>query len=279
MIGARKENPVISVVLPVHNGQKYLSQAIESCLNQTFRDFELIIVDDKSTDDSLAIMEEWSKKDYRIIIVRNKENKKLPASLNVGFDHARGEYHTWTSDDNVLEKNFLELMLREIKKNDADIVYSNYLAIGEDGKELEVCQTAKLGEFPLSGGIGASFLYKKKVHELLHGYDTGLFLLEDYDFWVRAYLMGFKFFHIADVLPYKYRRHDASLTETAKNKIIVETIKYRYKLLKKLKLDKKKALLMRIDLLSQGRYILSLNQKLLLIVEILIGKISKFLKS
>lgn len=278
MIEMSEKNPVVSIILPVYNGQKYLAQAVESCLNQTFKDFELIIVDDKSTDDSLVIMEAWAKKDSRIRIIKNEKNKKLPASLNAGFDYARGDYYTWTSDDNILEKNFLETMLGELKKNNVDIVYSNYLAIDEDGREFEVCQMAKLGEFPLSGGIGASFLYKKKVHELLRGYDTRLFLLEDYDFWVRAYLMGFKFFHIIDVVPYRYRRHGASLTETANSKIVTETIKYRYELRKKLKLNKADAILMRVGLLRQGMRVLPLSQKSFLILEIMIGKISKFLK-
>lgn len=106
------------------------------------------------------------------------------------------------------------------------------------------------------------------MHDLLKGYDDSLFLLEDYDFWVRAYLKGFHFLHI-DKTPYKYRRHGSSLTESSKIMIMSETIRYRYNLRKKLRLSINKALSMRIGLLKEGWKILSLKENLNLLYEIL----------
>ena len=93
--------PKISVVLPVYNGEAYLKDAIKSILNQTFQDFELIIVDDCSTDRTTEIVKRYVDCDSRIILIQNKVNLKLPESLNKGFSHATGDYWTWTSCDNL----------------------------------------------------------------------------------------------------------------------------------------------------------------------------------
>ena len=103
-------SPKISIVLPVYNREKLLPKAIESCLNQTFKDFELIIIDDCSKDKSFEIAKEYAKQDQRIKVIRNEPNKRLPASLNIAFKEARGQYFTWTSDDNLLHENALEKM-------------------------------------------------------------------------------------------------------------------------------------------------------------------------
>ena len=97
-----------SIVLPTYNGEEFLSNSIESVINQTFQDWELIIVNDCSTDNSLSIAEEYFKKDNRIRIINNAENKKLPESLNIGFREAKGDYFTWTSDDNEYYPNAIE---------------------------------------------------------------------------------------------------------------------------------------------------------------------------
>ena len=92
---------LVSIVLPVYNGERYLEDAIESVLGQTYTNLELIIVDDKSTDDSLNIANKYRILDKRVRIIANEENIKLPKSLNKGFEVAQGDYLTWTSDDNI----------------------------------------------------------------------------------------------------------------------------------------------------------------------------------
>ncbi len=261
-------NPIVSIVLPVHNGEKYLRLAIESCLTQTFQDFELILVDDKSSDGSFETMKEYAEKDTRIKIIRNYENKKLPASLNIGFNEAIGQFYTWTSDDNILQNDFLELMIQEIKRTGADIVYSDYIAIDENGNEIEICRVGKPNEFPLPGSIGASFIYRKKVHESLNGFDTSLFLIEDYDFWVRSYLKGFRYSYI-NATPYKYRRHSTSLTESAKKKINKKIADYRFELRDKIKLNKSESVAMKVQLIRQNWKGLTFSQTSTLIYEIL----------
>lgn len=204
------ESELISIVLPVYNGEMYLSQSIESCLKQTYHNIELIIVNDCSTDATLNIINRYSEEDARIKIINNKENKKLPASLNIGHKIAKGNFITWTSDDNIMKINFLESLFNTLNKEDADLVYSDYDIIFNDGK-LKRKHKAGPSEHLLFGNIiGASFLYKKEIFETLKGYDENLYLVEDYDFWLRASLK-FKFFHSNENL-FQYRLHENSLT-------------------------------------------------------------------
>ena len=93
------KNNKVSIILPTYNGKKYIRDSIESIINQTYTNWELIIVNDCSTDDTQKIIEEYQQKDKRIIVINNEKNLKLPASLNRGFEEASGEYYTWTSDD------------------------------------------------------------------------------------------------------------------------------------------------------------------------------------
>ena len=205
-----KINNLISVILPVYNGETFLEEAINSILNQTYSNFELIIIDDCSKDSSLAIANKFADKDKRIAIISNTENKKLPATLNIGHHLAKGNFITWTSDDNILKPSFLECLINSLLENQADIVYSNYDIITENGSLKRIHITGPTEHILYGNKIGASFLYKKEVFEELNGYNESLFLLEDYDFWLRA---SIKFnFHHLDANLYQYRLHSDSLT-------------------------------------------------------------------
>lgn len=214
---------MISVVLPVHNGEKFLSQSIESVLKQTYKNIELIIVNDCSSDSSLSIAERYRCKDNRIKIINNTSNLKLPISLNVGFNECRGEYFTWTSDDNVMLPNALEVMLSDMKKNDVDFVFSRCEIINKNGHVIgRTKKYTNLDEIYYNNIVLASFLYKRKVHEELGGYDSNKFLVEDYDFWLRAY-KKYKFSFIPNVL-YQIRFHDSTLGVLNYEKVKLEKV-------------------------------------------------------
>jgi len=212
------ELPLISIILPVYNGQKYLSQSIESCLNQSYKNFELLIINDCSTDKTLDISNKYAEIDNRITIINNIENKKLPASLNIGHNQAKGDFITWTSDDNILKPNFLDRLLNTIENEEADLVYSDYDIIYSDGKLKRKHKAGPTEHLLFDNIIGASFLYKKEIFETLNGYDENLYLLEDYDFWLRASLK-FKFIHCKENL-YQYRLHEKSLTAKIQDSIL-----------------------------------------------------------
>lgn len=205
---------LISIILPVYNGEKYLSKSIESCLNQTFRNIELIIVNDCSTDKTLGIANQYAQKDNRIKIISNLENKKLPASLNIGHNEAKGDFITWTSDDNFYELDALEKLLKSLLEQEADIVYSNIFLIDNLGNRIREVNLLGFGNLIFGNVIGSCFLYRRNVFQKNNGYNVTLFLLEDYDFWLRAILHS-KYYKLEQFL-YNYRKHEDSLTNQIK---------------------------------------------------------------
>ena len=223
--------PKVSIILPTYNGQAYIEEAITSILNQTFEDFELIVVDDCSTDHTPGLLESFRLQDARIKIITNKHNLKLPASLNVGHRMAQGEYLTWTSDDNTLHNNFLERLVKVLETSSEDVVYSDFNVIGSLGELIRIQKTEDISLLPFANIIGASFLYSKKVYEATK-YNEELHGIEDYDFWIRS-AQNFSFKHIEDVI-YDYRIHTKSLT-TSINKNVLKSIEFEENLKKVLK--------------------------------------------
>ena len=207
--------PAISIVLPTYNGSKFIRSSIESCLKQSFKDFELIIVNDCSTDDTSSIIEEYAAKDNRIIIIHNAFNKKLPLSLNTGFDVAKGKYHTWTSDDNYYNTDAL-ITLFDILEHDktVDFVYTDYFIINDINETTGKRTFGDINKnFTNFQGCSACFLYKAEIYKINNGYNPSAFLIEDYDFFVRTFLQ-FKVLYINRYDLYFYREHASSLTST-----------------------------------------------------------------
>lgn len=205
--------PVISVVLPTYNGAKYIRASIESCLAQTFGDFELIIVNDCSTDNTGSIIEEYAGRDDRVRIIHNQFNKKLPLSLNTGFDIAKGKYHTWTSDDNYYAPEALQTMFQIMQDDKAiDFLYTDYTIIDDQGQVIGRRTFGDINkDFTGFQGSSACFLYKAEVYKANNGFNPSAFLIEDYDFFVRAFLK-FKVFYANRYDLYFYREHASSLT-------------------------------------------------------------------
>jgi glycosyltransferase involved in cell wall biosynthesis len=214
--------PLVSIVLPTYNGSRYLEQAIQSCRAQTYTNWELIVVDDASTDSTPEIVARLSKQEPRIRYVRHDENRKLPAALNTGFRNATGEYFTWTSDDNRYRPDALRAMVDVLEAHpEQDLVYADYSVI--DANDQPVREVLLKGpEWLLKDNyVGACFLFRRKVFEALSGYDERLFLAEDYDFWLRAWA-SFRLGHLKANL-YLYREHAQSLTGTKNREILKST--------------------------------------------------------
>jgi glycosyltransferase involved in cell wall biosynthesis len=205
-----EDNYLISIVLPVYNGQKYLAQSITSVLNQTYKNIELIIVNDCSIDETLNIATYFARDDNRVKIINNNKNKKLPASLNIGHKYAKGKFITWTSDDNFYEKNALKVLLGELIITNGDIIYSNFHLIDQYDNLVRSVDLPGIENIIFGNTISCCFLYKKEVYERNNGYNESSFLVEDYDFWLRAILHS-RFIQIKNVL-YNYRKHENSLT-------------------------------------------------------------------
>lgn len=208
---AASPTPRVSMVMPVHNGQRWLEEAIASVLDQSFSDFELILVDDASRDASPAIMDAAAARDPRVRVVRLEQNGGLPAALNHGFAAARGELHSWTSDDNLLRPAMLERLVATLDAHpDAGVAFADFTLIDDDGAVLGHSRVGPIERIIYSNNVGACFLYRRAVTEALGGYDTALFGVEDYDFWLRA-AARFRFVELHEDL-YLYRKHGGSLT-------------------------------------------------------------------
>lgn len=217
-----KKDKKVSVVLPVYNGQQYVSNAIESVLRQTYSNFELIVVNDCSTDKTDEILSNYVEQDSRIRIINNPVNLSLPNTLNVGFEHAEGDYYTWTSDDNMYKENALETMVSVLNSHaDIDMVYTDYTNIDAEGKEISVENLMEPEKFFLKNPVGACFLYTKNVADKVGKYDANLFLAEDYDYWIRVFRKG-NIMHLPENL-YYYRRHAESLSETKTKMVGMQT--------------------------------------------------------
>ena len=126
--------PKISVIVPVYKAEKFLSACIESILNQTYHDFEVILVDDGSPDSSGQICEEYAKKDSRIKVIHQK-NAGVAASRNVGLDIAVGEYITFVDSDDYIQFQMYEKMLKCALDNDCDFVMCDCMKVYSDGRK------------------------------------------------------------------------------------------------------------------------------------------------
>lgn len=202
--------PLVSIILPVYNGEKFLAQSIESCLDQTYQNLELIIVDDCSTDQTSVIAQKYASNDCRVKIITNNGNKKLPASLNIGHKAAKGDFITWTSDDNYYELTAVEKLSDILLKHKVDIVYSDIMIVDHKGEKVRELSFIDFENIIFRNYIGSSFMYKKDVFEKNEGYNENLFLVEDFDFWLRA-IFHSRFYQLRKIL-YNYRKHDTSLT-------------------------------------------------------------------
>jgi glycosyltransferase involved in cell wall biosynthesis len=217
---------LVTIVLPVHNGERYLGSSMQSCLEQTYRNLELIIVDDASTDATPDIIKSYAALDSRVVTVRHDINKGLPTALNTGFSLASGQYLTWTSHDNLYRVTAIAEMVHVLEtEHNLGMVHANYSDINDEGELLG--QSVWVGYSPdtlvWTNIMGPCFLYRREVYETIGEYDPSLILAEDYDYWFRVsqhFSIGF-----LDKDLYLYRRHDDSLTSQKQMRIAVMTEK------------------------------------------------------
>ena len=201
----------VTVVLPTYNHIEYLPQAVDSIMAQRMTDFELIIVNDGSTDtteDYLATL-----KDPRIKLI-NRENGGLPSALNCGFAVANGEYYTWTSADNYAAPTWLETLANSLDSSDENIgfVCSAYALIDQDGIIIDFHRNQVIEYdrmIACNAGI-SSFMYKAVVADKVGCYDESLTGAEDWDMWLRI-LEVCNCTYVDDIL-YYYRIHNNSMT-------------------------------------------------------------------
>jgi glycosyltransferase involved in cell wall biosynthesis len=181
-------DPLVSIIVPCYNAEKFIAQTLDSLCKQQLQDIEIIIVNDGSTDNSKSIIEKFFF-DRRIRYIE-KENGGTGSALNLGHSIARGKYLTWCSADNVYFENFALTLFQGIamaEQQGIEYVYSDFIFVNERGQRLrEVIHTQPQPAHDLVNGydLGMSFMYTKKLWDKVGDYKSGI--CEDYDWSVRA---------------------------------------------------------------------------------------------
>ena len=134
--------PKVSVIVPIYGVEKYIHQCIDSILNQTLEDIEILLIDDGSKDNCPAIIDEYAKQDSRIKAI-HQENGGYGKAVNNGLSKAIGEYIAIVEPDDFIEQNMFEVLYDDAKQNDVDVVKGPYYDYSDDDNDREICVIAK----------------------------------------------------------------------------------------------------------------------------------------
>lgn len=202
---------LVSIVLPTYNQAGMLKESIESCLSQSYKNIELIIVNDGSVDNTGDVVQKYLETDARVKYYK-KDNGGLPRALNHGFQYAIGKYYTWTSDDNLYAENAIEVMINALEKNqEYKLVYCDYIVINESGVEIDRRNLPAPDRIFHGPTVGACFLYDAECAKEVGEYDPDWILVEDTEFFLR-FASKYKLMHLNEIAPYYYRVGDHSLS-------------------------------------------------------------------
>jgi glycosyltransferase involved in cell wall biosynthesis len=205
-------SPYVTVLMPVYNTEMYLKEAIDSILNQTFRDFEFIVINDGSTDSTSDIIESYS--DPRIIYLQNEKNLGVATSLNKGLSIAKGTYIARMDGDDVSRCDRLEKQVAFMDANPEIGVCGTWLET--IGDRNEVWSPPRNHDQIIVGMLFYVNTYhptviirKDTIYKLQEFYDEDFQYAEDMEYWARLAIHGVKFANIDEVL-LKYRLHETN---------------------------------------------------------------------
>ena len=206
--------PLISVITPVYNRENYIRECIESVLQQTFSDFEYILVDDCSTDNSLAILREYEKKDKRVKVISLDKNAGPADARNIAIKQAKGRYIAFVDSDDLWLKDKLKVQLEFMREKEAPISFTSYYLIDSEGKDkgkiVKAKEVVNLNTFLKCTCIGfsTSMVDREKCGELYLSPDT---TREDSYLWIKLLQKGLTAYGIEE--PYvKYRVHSGNIS-------------------------------------------------------------------
>ena len=203
--------PLITVYITNHNYEKFISKSIQSVLNQSFKRYELIIIDDGSTDNSINVINKYCKKSKDIIFVKQKK-RGLVASNNIAISLAKGKYIMRLDADDWLKKDALKEMFRIIEKNDETaMVFPDYYEVDINGKKILrfVRHNFKKVDLKDQPAHGACSLIRLSILKKIGGYDEKFMCQDGYYIWMK--LLKYNVKNINKPLFY-YRKHGSNLT-------------------------------------------------------------------
>src|SRR6202171_3622892 len=188
----------VTVLMPVFNRERFLDEAIQSVIAQDFADFELLIVDDGSTDGTPEMLRAWAQRDARIVVITSPQNQGIPAALNFGLDHARAPYVARLDSDDVMTPRRLAAQAAVLDSHPEVVLVScayetmdsegNYLGTWRGDEPHEVV-TYLLNFYNIVGG-GGQVMFRRSEVIAEGGYASEYPSSEDYDLWVRLLRRG-----------------------------------------------------------------------------------------
>ncbi|MCT0035767.1 glycosyltransferase family 2 protein [Lactococcus lactis subsp. lactis] len=187
--------PLVTVLLPVYNAEKYLSEGIESIINQTYKNLDILLVDDGSTDSSVEIIRSYMKFDHRIRLIENINNRGVSFTRNKGIDNSKGKYIAFMDSDDTSRSDRIELQVAFLEKNTDFIAVASYF-------KYTGSKQRKIKNFKTSNELAIAMIFKNPImnsspiirrKELIEAnikHNTKYFYGEDYDFWFKVSQLG-----------------------------------------------------------------------------------------
>lgn len=210
------DHPLISIIIPVHNAEKWLAESLKSALGQTVRDIEVIAVDDGSTDASLEILRSFAASDPRLKVLANEKNRGQSAARNRGMDISTGHWLAFLDCDDMLAPDFCRVLLAEAEKSGADIVKGRARIMEQDGTVHETpleCHRDILQKSPLCfiESWWTAIYRAEKIRSQIRLHEDSC-MGEDLIFLVEAITLPLKLSCVDDIV-YIHIRHDDSTAE------------------------------------------------------------------
>ena len=226
---------LVSIIIPAYNAESYISSCVNSVLSQTFQDWEILIIDDGSTDNTLSICDEFANRDSRITVL-SKQNTGVSDTRNIGILKTTGKYVMFLdADDYWIDNTFLESFVRLSENNDLDLVRGEYTAVDTNGRELyrskidtkkQISQNLLLDSVALLDNVVQRefFLPLCLIRRDIIGdlrFNTSRSFLEDLEFFVQILLQPLKCYY-TPVYFYAYRKHALSASNNFNKKRLAD---------------------------------------------------------
>lgn len=215
------KEPLVTVILPCYNGEKYIRLAIESILNQTYKNLEILVINDGSTDNSMSIIESYCAEDNRIILISNHINLGLIKTLNLGIDLAKGHYISRMDADDISHHSRIQKQVSYLIENpEIDLIGCRAISIGTDGQILSKKEsqlylektTIKISSLLTQALFHGSILGKASVF-INNKYSEEYKHSEDFELWNRIQSQGFAIENLNESL-YYYRINPIGVSAT-----------------------------------------------------------------
>lgn len=205
---------LVSVIVPVYNAEKTIKRCVESILNQSYKEMQVILVDDGSTDQSLSLCKEFEKKDSRVLVIK-KENGGVSSARNCGIEQSRGKYIMFLDSDDWFEENMVEHYVRLINEQSVDVIIGGLQGTYVDNQESFVKSSPVYGKkdtalwnvicdsSEMFGYIGGKLFKKDIIDAALIRFNEKMYAQEDLNFCL-SYYAEIDNFYLTDYVGYRY---------------------------------------------------------------------------